>query len=154
MRTSIKEDEIAYLCGKSGTIALAKTLGRFFYLDAETEEIVLFTEHDDLVVASAFSTGSKIMRGLKCTIYQIRELQAPLIVLPKGHRASQRLNIVVSIGQRTRLLCNIQPGTHPEQNVLCASDELHGLEILAAPGGAEIKGLKSDLLDNIIIEKL
>jgi hypothetical protein len=154
MRISLKEDEIAYLCGRSGTIALAKTLGKFFYLDTEADEIVLFTEPEDLVIASAFGKEGKIMRGLKCTIYQIRELGAPLIVLPRGHRASPRLNVVVSIGQRTKLRCDILPGTHPEQDVLCASDEFHGLEILAAKGGAEIKGLHSDLKNNIITERL
>ncbi len=154
MRISLKEDEIAYLCGHSGTIALAKTLGNFFYLETEKEEIVLFTEPDDLMVASAFGAGDSIRRGLKCTIYQIRELEAPLIVLPKGHPASPRLKTVVSIGPKTRLSCKIQPGTHPEQDILCGPEEFHCLEILGEPGGALINGLQEDFHDRIIIEKL
>lgn len=153
MRLSIKEDEIAYLFGRSGTVALAKTLGNFFYLETEKEEIVLFTEPDDLIVASAFDVGDKIRRGLKCTIYQIRVLGAPLIVLPKGHPASPRLKTVVSIGPKTRLSCEIHPGTHPEQDILCGPDEFHRLEILAEPGGASINGLKEGFCD-ILIEKL
>lgn len=150
MRISLKEDEIAYLCGQHGTLALAKTLGNFFYLDTENEEIILFTEPYDLIVASSFCTGEKIRRGLRCTIYQIREMGSPLIVLPKGHPASPRLKTVVSIGPKTRLSCQIQPGTHPEQDVLCSSEEFHGFEVLATEEGADVKGFQGDLM----IEKL
>jgi len=140
MRVQLKDDEIAYLLGQTGTVALAKTLGNFFYLDTDVEEVVLFTEPNDLIVASAFGTGEKIMRGLRCTVYQIRELNSPLIVLPKGHPASPRLKSVVSIGKRTKMSCEIQPGTHPEQDVLCGSEEFHGLEVLADPDGAVVNG--------------
>lgn len=140
MRVQLKDDEIAYLLGQTGTVALAKTLGNFFYLDTDVEEVVLFTEPQDLIVASAFGTGEKIMRVLRCTVYQIRELNSPLIVLPKGHPASPRLKSVVSIGKRTKMSCEIQPGTHPEQDVLCGSEEFHGLEVLADPDGAVVNG--------------
>ncbi len=150
MHISFKEGEIAFLCGESGTVAMAKSLGNHFYLETENEEIILFTDPDDLLVASSFGTGDKIRRGLLCTIYQIRELGSPLIVLPKGHPASPRLKTVVSIGPRTRLSCQIQPGTHPEQDVLCGSEEFHGLEVLGVPGGADVKGFSG----KIIIEKL
>ncbi len=109
------------------------------------------------MVASSFGVGEKVRRGLRCTLYQLRELEAPLIVLPKGHPASPRLKTVVSIGPRTRLSCKIQPGTHPEQNVLCGSEEFHELEVVAEPGGAEIKGKAEGYAldsDRIIIEKL
>lgn len=139
MRVALGDDEIAYLFGEAGTVALARSLGAFFYLETEKEEIVIFTEPDDLIVASTFSPDDKAKKGLKCTIFQIRELCAPLIVLKKGHPASKRLNTVVSIGSRTRLSCNIQPGTHPEQDVLCGGGEFDGVEILACPGGADVK---------------
>src|SRR5271157_2944851 len=150
MRVQLKDDEIAYLLGQTGTVALAKTLGNFFYLDTDVEEVVLFTEPQDLIVASAFGTGEKIMRGLRCTVYQIRELNSPLIVLPKGHPASPRLKSVVSIGPRTKMSCEIQPGTHPEQDVLCGSEEFHGLEVLADPDGAVVNGF----FGKIITEKI
>ncbi len=132
---------------------MAKTLGNFFYLETQVEEVVLFTEPDDLMVASSFGVGEKVRRGLRCTIYQLRELEAPLIVLPKGHPASPRLKTVVSIGPRTRLSCKIQPGTHPEQDILCGSEEFHGLEVLAMPGGAAIKGFDEGSSE-IVVEKL
>jgi hypothetical protein len=153
MHISFKDDEIAYLCGKTGTVAMARSLGNLFYLETEAEEIVLFTESDDLLVASSFGVGEKIQRGLRCTIYQIRELGSPLIVLPKGHPASPRLKTVVSIGPKTRLSCQIRPGTHPEQDVLCGSEEFHGLEILGVPGGAEVAGVEG-FSGKVLIEKL
>jgi len=157
MHIRLLDDEIAYLEGLSGTIALAKTRGISFFLETETREIVLFTEPEDLIVASSFGVGEKIRRGLACTLYQLRELEAPLIVLPKGHPASPRLKTVVSIGPCTHLSCKIQPGTHPEQNVLCGSEEFHELEVVAEPGGAEIRGKAQGIAldsDRIVIEKL
>lgn len=132
---------------------MAKTLGKFFYLETQADEIVLFTEPEDLMVASSFGVGEKVRRGLRCTIYQLRELDAPLIVLPKGHPASPRLKTVVSIGPRTRLSCQIQPGTHPEQEMLCGPEEFHGVEVTAMPGGAEITGFGEDS-GEIAVEKL
>lgn len=140
MNISLKGDEVAYLRGHSATLALAKALGRFFYLETSTEEVVLFTDETDLIVASAFGIGEKIERSLKCTIYQIREMESPLIVLPKGHPASPRLKTVVSIGPKTRLCCSIHAGTHPEQDVLCSTEELEGLEVLATPEGVSVEG--------------
>ena len=153
MHILFKEDEIAYLVGRRGTLAIAKTKGNFFYLETESEEIVLFTEPEDLMVASSWDVGEKVMRGLHCTIYQLRELGAPLIVLPKGHPASPRLKTVVSIGPRTRLSCKIQPGTHPEQDVLCGSEEFHGNASAGGAGGAEILG-KASKESDIIVQKL
>jgi hypothetical protein len=144
MHIIIKEDEIAYLVGLRGTLAIAKTNGNFFFLETETEEVVLFTDAEDLIVASSTGVGEKVRRGLCCTIYQLRELGAPLIVLPKGHPASPRLKTVVSIGSSTRLNCKIEPGTHPEQDVLCGSEEFHGVQVMAKPGGADILGRVSE----------
>lgn len=142
MHISLGDDEIVYLQGNTGTVAIVKALGRFFYMDTPSEEVVVFTNPDDLIVASAFETGERIKRGLRCTLFQIRELGAPLIVLPKGHKASSRLKTVVSLGGRTKLLCRIQAGTHPEQDVLCGSEEFEGMEVLSSPGGALINGFQ------------
>ncbi len=153
MHLTIKEDEIAYLEGRKGTIAISKSKGQFFYLETEAEERILFTEPEDLMVASSWGVGNEVRRALACTIFQLREMQAPLIVLPKGHPASPRLKVVVSIGERTRCSCQIQPGTHPEQDVLCSCDEFHQMEIIGRPGGAEILGLAEEG-SNITVEKL
>jgi len=153
MHISIKEDEIAYITGRGGIIAVAKTRGASFFLETDSGETVLFTEPHDLIVASSFGDGEKIKRGLACTIYQLRELGAPLIVLPKGHPASPRLKTVVCIGPFTRISCEVQPGTHPEQDVLCGWEGFHGMQVLADPKGAEVTGLSSSV-NEITVEKL
>jgi hypothetical protein len=150
MRIDLGDDEIAYLCGNESTVAIALALGKIFYLETEVEEVAIFTERDDLIVASTFRSGQKALRGLRCTIFQIRELESPLIVLPKGHPASPRLKVVVSIGPKTRLCCGIQAGTHPEQDVLCGSGEFEGLEILSDHGGA----LAENFTGKLMVEKL
>ena len=82
-----------------------------------------------------------LLRGLKCVIFMLRELNSPLIVLPKGHPATKRLRTVVSVGKRIVLSCEITPGTHPEQHLLCSPSEFNGVEILAYKGGVLFKGL-------------
>ncbi|RZN39823.1 MAG: hypothetical protein EFT35_03615 [Methanophagales archaeon ANME-1-THS] len=72
----------------------------------------------------------------------IREVNSPLIVLPKNHPASARLKIVVSAGKRIVLSCDITPGTHPEQHLLCGMEEFNGAEILGVEGGVELTGLE------------
>ncbi|NYT02405.1 MAG: hypothetical protein GKC10_06595 [Methanosarcinales archaeon] len=145
MRVSLRTDEIAYLSGTTATLALVKTRGQFFYLETDEEEIVLFTDEHDLMVASAFGTGETVLRGLWCTLFQVREMEMPLIVLPRGHPASRRLKVVLSIGGLTRLSCHIQPGTHPEQDVLCGPPELDGLVVKALPDGALVEGFQGRL---------
>jgi hypothetical protein len=56
---------------------------------------------------------------------------------------------VISIGDGVNLNCNITPGTHPEQNVLCSCDSLSGLEIIKTPTGVK---LNRDF-ENYTIEK-
>lgn len=139
MKIPLEDDEIAYLCGRTGTLAIARTLGHFFYIDSDADEIVIFTEDDDLIVASTSEVGDLAMKGLWCTLFLIREMNSPLIVLPKGHPASPRLKTVVSVGERTRIRCDIQAGTHPEQDVLCGTGELHGVEVLSVPEGQRLR---------------
>ena len=70
--------------------------------------------------------------------YLSREKSSPLIILNKDHPSTKRLETVISIGDRVNLNCNITPGTHPEQNVLCSCDSLSGLEIIKTPTGVKL----------------
>ncbi|AKB55110.1 MULTISPECIES: hypothetical protein [Methanosarcina] len=139
---SLKESEMLLLRGTAGTVAIVKAgpSGQFF-LETENEEIVLGLEPHDLIVASALSVDEKTEKGLKCVLFMIREIRSPLIVLPKNHPASPRLPIVVSVGHKTVLSCNITPGTHPNQDVLCGSNEFNGLEITGILDGVHIENL-------------
>lgn len=139
---SLKESEMLLLRGTAGTVAIVKAgLHGQFFLETEDEEIVLGLEPHDLIVASALSVDEKTEKGLKCVLFMIREIRSPLIVLPKNHPASPRLPIVVSAGQKTVLSCNITPGTHPNQDVLCGSSEFDSLEVTGTLEGIHIENL-------------
>lgn len=139
---SLTESEMLLLRGTAGIVAIVKagSHGQFF-LETENEEIVLGLEPHDLIVASALSVDAKIEKGLKCVLFMVREIRSPLIVLPKNHPASQRLPIVVSVGKRTVISCNITPGTHPNQDVLCGSNEFDSLEITGTSDGVQINNM-------------
>lgn len=139
---SLKDSEMLLLRGTAGTVAIVKAGPRGqFFLETENEEIVLGLESHDLIVASALSVDEKTEKGLKCVLFLIREIRSPLIVLPKNHPASPRLPIVVSAGQKTVLSCNITPGTHPNQDVLCGSNEFDSLEVTGTLEGVHIENL-------------
>jgi len=172
-------NEILFVKGKAGVLAIAKVgTQREFLVETPEKEIYLFASPEDLIVASGFyaslnasdsnssssenggnSGGSEVkkraaenalLRGLKCVIFMLRELNSPLIVLPKGHPATKRLRTVVSVGKRIVLSCEITPGTHPEQHLLCSPSEFNGVEILAYKGGVLLKGLS----DAVSLEKV
>ena len=139
---SLAESEMLLLRGTAGIVAIVKVgqSGQFF-LETKDEEIVLGLEPHDLIVASALSVDEKTEKGLKCVLFMIREIRSPLIVLPKEHPASPRLPIVVSAGGKTVISCNITPGTHPNQDVLCGSNEFNSMEVIGTSEGVQIKNL-------------
>ncbi|MBW6519009.1 MAG: hypothetical protein K0A89_10985 [ANME-2 cluster archaeon] len=146
----LHDTEMLMLRGNSGVIGIVKAgTNNLFFLETDEEEIVLGLEPDDLLVSSGFDTKKSTLDGVKCVLYMIREVGTPLIVLPKHHPASKRLKIVVSVGPRTRISCDITPGTHPEQDVLCGVDEFSGVEIVGVPGGVEFRNMNSGSIERI-----
>jgi hypothetical protein len=137
------KNEMLLVHGNTGTLAIVKVgRQRQFFVDNPEKEIVLAMGPEELLVASGFDTDEQIKNGLRCVLYMIREVNSPLIVLPKNHPAFARLKIVVSAGKRIVLSCDITPGTHPEQHLLCGMEEFNGAEILGVEGGVEFKGLE------------
>lgn len=146
----LNQDEILLLKGNEGTLGIVRAGEHSqFFLETEKEEILLALDPDDILVASGFGTDEKTVNGIKCVLYMIREVGSPFIVLPKDHPASKRLKVVVSAGARTRLSCNITPGTHPEQDILCGAFEFNGLEIKGVKGGVEFKGTACGKIERI-----
>ena len=135
-------NEMLLVHGTKGTLAVVKVGNqKQFFVDTPETEIVLAMGAEELLVASGFGTDEQIVNGLRCVLYLIREVNSPLIVLPKNHLASKRLKMVLSAGKRIVLSCDITPGTHPEQHLLCGVTEFDGAEILGVEGGVELKGL-------------
>ena len=106
-------------------------------------EVVQGLDPDDLVAASA-PNGGPLAPALML-IELVRRYGLPLVVLPKGHPGSRRLSVVLSAGASIRIACDIQRGTHPEQNVLCGADEFAGLVLRGVPGGVEVEGERPGL---------
>lgn len=138
----LQVDEIIFLKGDTGTVGIAKFAknGHIFIGTPDKEEIVMFLEKEDIIAVSALNSGSFSEDGIKSLIFLLRDLGAPLVVLPSDHPTSKRLPLVASCGEKIRLDCNITPGTHPEQDILCACDDLSGVEIEGVKGGLKVKG--------------
>lgn len=146
----LSSNEMLLLRGKKGILGIVKAgESRQFFIETEKEEILLALEPDDLLVASGFGIDKKTVNGLKCVLYMIRETGSPFIVLPKNHPATKRLKIVVSAGDRTRISCKIVPGTHPEQDILCGSEEFDGVEISGVKGGVEFNNLSGGVIERV-----
>ena len=140
-------DEILYLCGKDGVVGIVKAGAGQWFIETEEEEIALFTEEDDLFVASGFGTDERMIKGIRCMLYLVRDVGSPLIVLPKDHPACGRLKVVVSAGAGTTISCDITPGTHPEQDVLCGGGEFDGVRITGVAGGVRLQNIDPGKID-------
>ena len=138
----LQPDEIVFLKGNTGTVGVVKFAknGHIFIGTPDKEEIVMFLEPDDIIAVSALNSGSSSEDGIKSLIFLLKDVGAPLVVLPSDHPTSKRLPMVASCGEKVRLDCNITPGTHPEQDILCACDDLSGVEIKGVKGGLIVKG--------------
>ncbi len=142
MRRRIGPSEILFLKGEGGTVGIVKSVKprTIFIGTPDNDEIVLFIEKDDILVISAFDEGSIIEKGIKSMAFLLREMESPIIILPNNHPTSKRLKMVISVGDTVRLDCDITPGTHPEQDILCSCQELSGVKLTAVPDGVIIEG--------------
>ena len=138
MNIDFKNDEILFLEGETGIVGVIKVAYEdkmLFIATQDNEEIVQFLESDDIIAVSNFK---KDKRAIRSQAYLSREESSPLVILNKDHPSTKRLETVISIGDEVNLNCNITPGTHPEQNVLCSCDSLSGLEISKTPTGVKL----------------
>ena len=134
-------DEILLASTADGIVGIVKSgRARQIFIETLEEEIVMAVGANDLFVASGFDNDRTTIKAITCTLALIRDADSPLIVLPKDHPASARLRVVASVGKRTVLRCDIERGTHPEQDVLCGPAGLNGLEILSTQGGVLFRG--------------
>ena len=138
MKIDFGYDEILFLEGESGTVGIVKIAydnKMLFIATQDNEEIVQFLEKDDIIAVSNFK---KDKRAIRAQAYLTREEDSPIVILNKDHPSTKRLAQVLSVGEKVNLNCNITPGTHPEQDVLCSCDSLSGLSIVKTPTGVEL----------------
>lgn len=138
---ALKPGEIIFFSDDNYTVGAVKADGlRQVFIETETEELVQFLEDDDLLAVSAFSGGEEARQSISCMLYLVREGRMPLLVLRKDHPATRRLPFVISAGPAIRLTSCIVPGTHPEQDVLCARGALDGLTLRGTREGIVVEG--------------
>jgi hypothetical protein len=119
----------------SSSFLLAGKAGSRFPLCIEyfSGELCTTIEKDDIIAVSAPEGGA--IEPAVMLLELVRSHHMPLLVLPPGHPGSKRLKYVVSAGPEISLSCGIQRGTHPEQHILCSSDELAGLQLKGTAEG-------------------
>ncbi|NYT17006.1 MAG: alpha/beta hydrolase [Methanomicrobiales archaeon] len=116
------------LAGKAGS--------RFpLCIEYASGEICTTLETDDIIAVSAPEGGA--LEPAVMLLELVRRYHLPLLVLPSEHPGSKRLRYVVSAGPEISLSCAIQRGTHPDQHLLCSSDELAGVVLRGRPGHIE-----------------
>jgi hypothetical protein len=145
-------DGILLVRGRSSFLLAAPARERFtLFLEDCQGEIVQSVEPDDLVVVSAPEGGP--LEPALLLLRLVRDHHVPLIILPKGHPGSRRLRHVVSVAPRVLLACGIQRGTHPEQHLICSSDELAGITLSGTDGEIVLDQLRPGLDIGIISGK-
>jgi hypothetical protein len=138
MKYDIPLEKDLLLIRRGDSFLLVAKAAELFVLCIETfeKEICQTVEEDDLIVVSAPEGGD--VRQAEILIELIRTYRQPVFVLPKDHPGSARLSMVVSAGPCVIPRCDIVRGTHPEQDVICASEEFGNLQLSSVPDGVEI----------------
>ncbi|WOF16971.1 hypothetical protein F1737_09870 [Methanoplanus sp. FWC-SCC4] len=134
--------DLLLIKGSSSFLLVGKA-DELFVLCIETSdrEVCQTVEKGDLIVVSA-PEGGEIDQA-RMILELVRTYHQPLLVLPKKHPGTKRLKMVVSAGPDIVPRCDIVRGTHPEQNVICASDELSKISLYACDGGVIAEGIES-----------
>ncbi len=133
-------DSFLHIQGRNSFLIVAKANARFgIWIETSEKEYSQTVEPDDLVIASAPEGGN--LEPAVMLVESVRKYRLPLMVLSKDHPGSRHFRYVVSVARSIATSCSIRRGTHPEQHLICASDELSGIELHGVPGGVDIDGL-------------
>jgi hypothetical protein len=134
------EDGLLLMRGDHSFLLIGKAKDQFsLCIETSTEEFCQGVTLGDVIVVSA-PEGGEVEPALML-MELVRTYHVPLLVLPRHHPGSRRISRVVSVASEVHTSCSITRGTHPEQHLVCSSDELAGLSIRGTSGGLEITGL-------------
>jgi hypothetical protein len=147
------DDESLLLQGKTSFLLVALIKNSFgLCIETADDEYVQGVEAGDLVVVSAPDGGA--IEPALMLMDLVRTFHVPLLVLPKNHPGSKRISYVVSVGPEIFTSCSIRRGTHPDQHLICSSDELagislkrieHGVDVSPLPGGIIPRKIKYEI---------
>jgi hypothetical protein len=134
------DDESLLIKGKQSFLLVALVKNNFgLCIETSDDEYVQGVEAGELVVVSAPEGGA--VKPALMLIDLVRTFHVPLLVLPKNHPGSKRISYVVSVGPEIFTSCSIQRGTHPEQHLICSSDELSGITLKIIEHGVDVSAL-------------
>lgn len=138
--------------GKSSFILIARSRDTFA-LPIETTDAEVFqgVHRGDLIAVSAPEGGDPEQARMLCEL--VRTYHQPMVVLPKGHPGSPRLRMVLSVAPAITPRTDILRGTHPEQDVICSSEELSGLGVRADGNCVGITGYDGDAMTCMVFPK-
>jgi hypothetical protein len=138
------EDGLLLIRGNHSFLLIGKTKDRFsLCIETSTEEFCQGVMPGDVIVVSAPEGGP--LEPALMLMDLVRTYHVPLLVLPRNHPGSRRISRVVSVDKEVHTSGSITRGTHPEQHLVCSSDELAGMSIRGDAEGFELDGLPAGL---------
>jgi len=138
------ENGFLLIRGNHSFLLIGKAKDRFsLCIETSTEEFCQGVMPGDVIVVSAPEDGP--LEPALMLMELVRSWHVPLLVLPRNHPGSRRITRVVSVAPEVHTSCSITRGTHPEQHLVCSSDELAGMSIRGDTEGFELEGLPAGL---------
>jgi hypothetical protein len=145
-------DRILLIQGDHSFLLTGRALSKFaLYIETFDNEYCETVLADDLVVVSAPEGGEA--EPARMLLELVRRHHLPLLVLPRDHPGSGRLPLVVSVSDQIHLSCSIRRGTHPDQHLLCSSEELAGITLRGSGDGVEVEGVPSGVRVSYLDER-
>jgi hypothetical protein len=139
------DDELLLIRGKQSFLIIALVKNSFgLCIETADDEYCQGVEAGDLVVVSAPEDGA--IEPALMLIDLVRTFHVPLLVLPKNHPGSKRISFLVSVGPEIFTSCSILRGTHPDQHLICSSDELTGITLKRSDHGVDIFPLPGNII--------
>ena len=147
------DDEVLLIGGKDSFLIVGTVKSGFgLCIETSHDEFCQRVDVGDLVVVSAPEGGA--IEPALMLMDLVRTFHVPLLVLPKDHPGSRRISYVVSVGPEILTSCSVKRGTHPEQHLICSSDELtnitfkrsrYGVEISSMPDGIALQHIRFEI---------
>ena len=147
------DDDLLLIRGKESFLITGAVKSGFgLCIETSHDEFCQRVDAGDLVVVSAPEGGA--VEPALMLMDLVRTYHVPLLVLPKDHPGSRRISYVVSVGPEILTSCSVKRGTHPEQHLICSSDELtnitfkrsrYGVEISSLPDGIALQHIRFEI---------
>jgi hypothetical protein len=139
------DNELLLIRGTRSFLLVAIVKSSFgLCIETSQDEYCQGVEAGDLVVVSAPEDGA--IEPALMLMDLVRTFHMPLLVLPKNHPGSGRISYVVSVGPEIFTSCSIQRGTHPDQHLICSSDEFAGIILKKSGHGVAISSLPEGVI--------